>query len=163
MTCAVLTCVSSVQLKPDSPPPAPTVNSDGGTNSVFSLSFSHSDSFSWDFDLDNLVFYYLNLLVFKRSWQAGRLICNRITPNTQLITCYWLTRSIQSHFILVAVFEQVLCVVEPRSFKPLRDVWNPFGNIHNLAYTHKTHTHKGYSNATEWAAFAATDKKNNPT
>lgn len=81
-------------------------------------------------------------------------VVRHLTPIPYLITCYWLTCSVQSDFILVAVLEQVLSVVEPGSFKPLRDVRNPFGNIHYLVYTQKTHIHthtrRGYSNVTEW-------------
>lgn len=53
-----------------------------------------------------------------------------------------LTCSIESDFILVCMFEQVLRVVEASSFKPLWNIWDPFGYIHNLVYTHKTHTGK---------------------
>lgn len=54
-------------------------------------------------------------------------------------TALLLTRSIESNFVLVGVFEQVLGVVEPSSLEPLRDIRDPFGHIHNLEYTPTKH------------------------
>lgn len=54
-------------------------------------------------------------------------------------TALQLTRSIESNFVLVGVFEQVLGVVEPSSLEPLWDIRDPFGYIHDLEYTPTKH------------------------
>lgn len=51
-----------------------------------------------------------------------------------------LTCSIESNFVLIRMSEQVLGVVESSSFKPLGNIRDPLGYIHNLVHTQKTHT-----------------------
>lgn len=53
---------------------------------------------------------------------------------------FLLTGSVESDFVLVGMFEQVLSVVELSSLEPLWDIRDPFGYIHNLEYTPTKHT-----------------------
>lgn len=58
---------------------------------------------------------------------------------------FLLTGSVESDFVLVGMFEQVLSVVELSSLEPFWDIWDPFGYIHNLEYTPTKHTWEGCS------------------
>lgn len=63
------------------------------------------------------------------------LLLSSYTNTALILTC-----SIESNFVLVGVFEQVLGVVEPSSLEPLWDIRDPFGYVHNLEHTPTTHT-----------------------
>lgn len=67
--------------------------------------------------------------------RAGCTLPRSPGTNTALL----LTCSIESNFVLVGVFEQVLGVVEPSSLEPLWDIGDPFGDIHHLEYTPTKH------------------------
>lgn len=57
-----------------------------------------------------------------------------------LTTADPLTGGVERHLVLVGVFEQVLCVVEPSSLEPLGDIRDPLGSVHNLEDTPTKHT-----------------------
>lgn len=81
---------------------------------------------------------------FELVWTLWDFVCHFVNPvfiyELSHILCRILTCRIQSHFVLVCVFEQVLGVVEPSPFEPLWNIWDLLGYVHHLASANKTDT-----------------------